>query len=155
VLFLAVSVALAGPSLAGAQGIEEPRIPLRTALKEIRTLREAYAESFNRKDAAAVADMYAPDATAILRDGRVLNGKDAIRQAFVAEAAKWPHMTITSDTVRVFGHTAWDVGTTRAHRAEGGEEVSHYLVVLRRGLKDWKISGLAAVPESDSAKTAH
>lgn len=156
-LTLAVSLALLVPTVASGQGIEQPRIPLRTALTEIRTLREAYAKAFNDKDAATVVGMYAPDAILIGSDGTVLTGKEAIRKDL--EAGQWPKMTITSDTVRVFGNTALDVGTVRTSLTGGGEGVSHYLVVLRRGLKDWKLSRVAVVPETHEANardsTAH
>ena len=145
---LAVFVVLVLPSVASSQGIERPRIPLRTALDEIRELRTAYAEAFNKKESATVADMFTPDATFIQADGSVLAGKDAIQKAFAVAAPKWPHMTISSDTVRVVGHTAWEIGTTRSQDSAGGEEVSHYLVVLRRGLKSWKINSVAVVPET-------
>ncbi len=156
-LSLTVSLALLAPSLANGQGIEQPRVPLRTALTEIRTLREAYAEAFNRKDAATVAGMYTPDAILIRSDGKVLTGKEAIRKSL--EGGKWPKLTITSDTVQVFGNTALDVGTVRTSLGEGGEEVGHYLVVLRRGLNNWKLSRGAVVPEAHEAgakdSTAH
>jgi hypothetical protein len=45
--------------------------------------------------------------------------------------------------MRVVGHTAWDVGTVTA-----GPAVQHYLVVLRRGIKDWQIASVAVVPEA-------
>jgi hypothetical protein len=54
--------------------------------------------------------------------------------------------------VRVFGNTAVDVGTVRMSGSEGHEDVSHYLVVLRRGVKAWKINSLAIVPETGKAK---
>jgi hypothetical protein len=56
-----------------------------------------------------------------------------------------------SDTVRVFGNTAYDVGTVRTSRSGGDEDVGHYLVVLRRGLKVWNINSLAVVPETSKA----
>jgi uncharacterized protein (TIGR02246 family) len=142
------------PSVASGQGIKPGAARLRTALDEISNFREAYAEAFNNKDSTTVANMYAPDAIVIQGDGTVLVGKDAIRKAVSAEAPTWPQMTITSDTVRVVGNTAWDVGTTRSQRSEGREEVSHYLVVLRRGIKYWKVSRLAVVPESRAAHAA-
>ena len=151
---LMVSLPFLLPNVATGQGIERPRVPVRTALAEIRTFRAAYAEAFNKKDPAAVADMYAPDAIVIQGDGSQLVGMDAIQKAFATDAPTWPQMTITSDTVRVFGNTAWDVGTTRSQRAAGGEEVSHYLVVLRRGITDWKIKGLAVVPERRTENAA-
>jgi uncharacterized protein (TIGR02246 family) len=153
-LSLAVLLVLVAPAVATGQGIKPGATPLRTARQEIRDFREAYAEAFNNKDSTTVANMYAPDAIVIQGDGTVLVGKDAIRTAVAADAPTWPQMTITSDTLRVVGNTAWDVGTTRSQRSEGGEEVSHYLVVLRRGPKYWKVSRLAAVPESRAANAA-
>jgi uncharacterized protein (TIGR02246 family) len=153
-LSLAVLLVFVAPSVAGGQGIPPGAPKLRTARDEIKNFREAYAEAFNNKDSTTVANMYAPDAIVIQADGTVLVGKDAIRKAIVADAPKWPQMTITSDTLRVVGNTAWDVGTTRSQPSGGGEEVSHYLVVLRRGAKYWKVSRVAVVPESRAAHAA-
>ena len=85
-------------------------------------------------------------------DGGVLKGKEAIQQSL--EAGPWQMMSIASDTVRVFGNTAVDVGTVRMAGSGGHQEVSHYLVVLRRGVNTWKINSLAVVPETGKAKTA-
>ena len=128
--------------------------PLRTALDELREFRENYADAYNNKDSATVAGMYAPDAVVIQGNGTVLVGKDAIRTAIAANAPSWGQLTITSDTVRVVGNTAWDVGTARTQRAGAGEQVSHYLTVYRRGLKSWKLVRLAVVPESHPANAA-
>src|SRR4051794_25350608 len=62
---LLAALALVATSLASAQGIEAPRVPLRTALNEINTLRSEYASAYNKKDAAALTAMYLPDAVAI------------------------------------------------------------------------------------------
>jgi uncharacterized protein (TIGR02246 family) len=147
--FLLVSLAVFLPSVATAQGIERPRVPVRTALDELRGLREEYAEAYNRKDTATLVGMYAADATLIGGDGTVLTGTDAIRKSL--EAGPWQKMSIASDTVRVFGNTAWDVGTVRMSGSEGHEDVSHYLVVLRRGVTAWKINSLAIVPGTGKA----
>jgi uncharacterized protein (TIGR02246 family) len=144
---LAALLVFVAPSGASGQGIERPRVPVRTALAEIRSLRAAYEAAYNKKDSATVAGMYAPDAIVIQGDGTVLVGEDAIRKSLATDAPTWPQMTIKSDTVRVFGNTAYDIGTTRSQRPAGGEEVSHYLVVLRRGMKDWTVKSLAVVPE--------
>lgn len=146
---LMVSLAFLFPNVANGQGIERPRVPLRTALDELRVLREAYSEAFNKKETATLVDMYATDAILIRGDGTMLTGKEAIRKSF--EAGPWSKMSIASDTVRVFGNTAYDVGTVRTSRSGGDEDVSHYLVVLRRGLKVWNISSLAVVPETGKA----
>jgi uncharacterized protein (TIGR02246 family) len=153
-LSLTVLLVLVAPSLASGQGIERPRVPIRTAIAEIRSLRAGYEAAYNKKDSATVADMYAPDAIVIQGDGSVLVGKDAIRKSLATDAPTWPKMTITSDTVQVFGNTAYDVGTTRSQRSAGGEEVSRYLVVLRRGMKEWTIKSLAVVPERRTKNAA-
>jgi uncharacterized protein (TIGR02246 family) len=142
------------PNVANGQGIERPRVPLRTARDELRVFREAYAEAYNKKDTVSVAGMYTPDAVVIQSNGDVVMGHDAIQKAIADNAPKWTQITITSDTLRVVGNTAWDVGTSRTQRSEGGEQVSHYLTVLRRGLKSWKIDRLAVVPESRPASAA-
>ena len=146
---LMVSLAFLLPNVANGQGIERPRVPLRTALDELRVLREAYSEAFNKKDTATLVDMYAPDAIVIRGDGTMLTGKEAIQKSL--EAGPWSKMSIASDTVRVFGNTAYDVGTVRTSRSGGDEDVGHYLIVLRRGLKVWNISRLAVVPETSKA----
>ena len=154
-LYMAVFLISAAPSVARGQGIERPRIPLRQAVDEIRELREAYADAFNKKDSTTVAGMYSPDAIFIRGDGSTLVGKQAITKEIDAHAAHWPQTTIESDSLRVVGHTAWDIGTTRDRMSGGGEQVSRYLVVLRRGLKFCKISALALVPvRPDSAPAA-
>ena len=149
---LIASLALLLPTLVVAQGIEAPRVPVRTAHNELRALRQEYADAFNKKDAAAVAAMYATDATAIWGDGTALEGRQAIQQRL--EAGPWGKMSIASDTVRVYGNTAVDMGTVRMSVAGGDEQVSHYLVVLRRGVKEWKVNSLAVVPEMKKASTS-
>ena len=151
-LYLMVALALLLPSVATGQGIERPRVPVRKALDEIRVLRGVYSDAFNKKDVATLADIYAGDATVIRSDGTVLTGKEAIQKSL--EAGPWGKMSITSDTVRVFGNTAYDVGTVRIAGSEGHEEVSHYLVVLRRGVNVWRVSSLAAVPEASKASAS-
>jgi uncharacterized protein (TIGR02246 family) len=149
---LVVSLAVLLPGVAIGQGIEKPRVPVRTALNEISAFREEYAQTYNNKDAAALAGMYAPDATLIAGDGTMLTGKEAIGKSL--ESGPWMKMSLASDSVRVFGNTAYDVGTVRMSGAEGHEDVSHYLVVLRRGVTVWKLSAVAVVPETSKANAA-
>jgi uncharacterized protein (TIGR02246 family) len=151
-LFLTVALACLLPNVATGQGIERPRVPVRTALDELRVLRQEYAQAFNKKDTDKLVSMYAPDATLIRGDGTVLTGTDAIRKSL--DAGPWMKMSIASDTVRVFGNTAVDVGTVRMAGSDGHEDVSHYLVVLRRGVTTWKANSVAIVPETSKAKAA-
>jgi ketosteroid isomerase-like protein len=109
--WLPLSLVLLLPGVATGQGIEKPRVPLRTVLNEISAFREEYAQTYNNKDAATLVGMYAPDATLIGGDGTILTGKEAIAKRL--ESGPWLKMSLTSDTVRVFGNTAYDVGTVR------------------------------------------
>ena len=138
---------------AAAQGVEQPRVPLRTAIAELNTLRSEYADLHNKKDAAALTAMYLPDAVMVRDDGTTLLGQAAIGKALSEEAPGWQRITLSSDTTRVFGNTAWDVGTLSSAGSDGSPSVSRYLVVLRRGVQDWKISSVAVTPMTTVAAT--
>jgi ketosteroid isomerase-like protein len=148
---LVVALALVTTSRVAAQGIEAPRVPLRTAIKEINTIRAEYADLYNKKDAAALTAMYLPDAVIIRRDGSTVLGQAAIGKALAEEAASWNQITISSDTMRVFGNTAWDVGSLSSQASGSDSSATRYLVVLRRGVEGWHISSLAVVPETPVA----
>ena len=150
---LAMALALLTTSLAAAQGIEAPRVPLRTAIKEINTLRAEYAALYNRKDTTALSAMYLADAIVIRPDGSTLMGRAAVSKAFSEEAAGWGQVTLSSDTTRVFGNTAWDIGSMSSQGSDGDQHVQRYLVVLRRGVQTWQISSVAVVPETPVTAT--
>ncbi len=150
---LVAALAFVATSLAAAQGVEAPRVPLRTAIKEINTLRAEYADLYNKKDAAALMAMYLPDAVMIRDDGSTLLGQAAIGKVLAEEAASWQQITISSDTMRVFGNTAWDVGSLSSQGSGSEASVSRYLVVLRRGVQEWKISSAAVVPATRVSAT--
>lgn len=92
--------------------------------------------------------MYLPDALVIRPDGSTVLGRAAIGQGLAEDAPGWSQITLASDTLRVFGNTAWDVGSMSSQGSGGDASVSRYLVVLRRGLQEWKISSVALVPEA-------
>ena len=143
---LVAALALAATSLASAQGIETPRVPVRTAMKEINTLRAEYADGMNKKAVASLTAMYLRDATVIGADGSTHMGREAIGRLLAEQAPGWGTVTISSDSVRVFGNTAWDVGTTSDTGEDGEASTSRYLVVLRRGVTRWQVASLAVVP---------
>jgi uncharacterized protein (TIGR02246 family) len=143
---LAAALALAATSPAAAQGIEAPRVPVRTAIKEINTFRAAYADAWNRKAPAEIAAMYLHDAILIRGDGTTLVGREAIGASLAERAPSWGQATISSDTMRVYGNTAWDVGTMSNRGSNDSLTITRYLVVLRRGVQEWKISTAAVVP---------
>jgi len=139
------AVLLAVPAIAAAQGVAPGRAALRTAHTELATLRTAYVDAFNKKDAAAVTAMYAPNAVMILPDGTMLTGKTEIGKRMADEAKGWPHAVVKSDTVRVYGATAVDIGQWVTHPEGGGEQVSRYVTVSRRDMKGWKIEHVVVV----------
>lgn len=150
---LALALTLAAPSAAlFAQGIKEPHTPVSTARGDIAAIRSSYVDAFNAKNAAAVAALYAPDAVVINPDGSVISGNAAIRKMMADSAANWPHAVVTPDSLRIYGATAVETGTWTTHPASGGEQVSHYLVVLRRYIRGWRIQSLANVAVMGSGK---
>ncbi|HLS47658.1 MAG TPA: nuclear transport factor 2 family protein [Gemmatimonadales bacterium] len=134
------------PSVALAQGIEADRQRLRTAQDDIRTLRSQYAEAYNAKDAAAVAALYTSDGIMVNSSGEMVAGAEEIASSMASAAPSWPHVVISSDTVRVYGSTAVDVGRFTTHPASGGEKVERYVAVLRRGMDGWRVSHAVLVP---------
>lgn len=146
VVSLVFALAVAAPAALVAQGIPANAPALRTSLSDIATVRSTYVDAFNKKDAASVSALYADDAVWITDEGQLLNGGLEIRAHLTAEAASWPHAVIESDTTRVFGSTAVDLGTWTVHPADGGEMKFRYVTILRRGLDGWKITHVSVVP---------
>ena len=144
-LLLIAVLSIASPLAASAQGVETPRLPLRTVIDELNSTRASYAEAFNAKNASAVTAFYLPEAILILPDGSQIVGATAIAQRMQQDAPTWPHMVLASDTVRVYGGTALDFGTITTHSKDGGEEMSRYMAVLRRGVRGWKVASVAQV----------
>lgn len=137
VLLLALVLA---PSIAFAQGIAPDRQRLRTAMDDLRALRTEYVEMYNKKDASGVTNLYADDAIVIQPDGTMLTGTEEIAAAMTEESKTWAHSVIESDTLRVYGNTAVDIGTFTTHPTEGGEQKLRYTSVLRRGMNGWKLT---------------
>ena len=141
----ALIAALALPAVAPAQGIP-PHVPVSTTLGDLARVRASYVDAFNAHDAAAVSKLYAPDAIVLGADGSETVGASAIAKANADSAATWPQASAHSNSVKVYGSTAIDVGTWTVHLANGGEQVSHYLAVLRHGVSGWKLQHVAIVP---------
>ena len=148
-LLLAMALALVTTSLLAAQGVETPRVPLRTAIKEINTLRAEYAALTTRRTPRPSPRCTCRTRSSSARTGNHADGTGAaVSKAFSEEAANWGQITLSSDTTRVFGNTAWDVGSMSSRGSDGNQSVQRYLVVLRRGVQTWQISSVAVVPET-------
>ena len=131
------------PAAAAAQ-MAHPNTDARMA--EVTRFRAEYNEAFNRKDAAAMAAAYESDAIAITGKGLLLKGRDQIFAYFARGASQLPHLVITSDTVTFYGDLAVDVGTLTAHPANGAEDVSRFVSLMRRGPEGWKVVRVSVTP---------
>ena len=140
-----VFAAVALPTVVSAQGVPADRARLRTALSDIATLRTAYVDAFNQKDAKALAAFYTADGILIQPDGNLIQGREALAKAMADSAPQWPHAVIKSDTTRVYGSTAVDMGTWTEHPTGGGERVARYVTMLRRDMSGWKIAHVVVV----------
>ena len=136
------------PSLAVAQGIAPDRQRLRTAMDDLRALRTEYVEMFNKKDANGVTNLYADDAIIIQPDGTMLTGTEEIAAAMTEDSKTWAHSVIESDTLRVYGSTAVDIGTFTSHPEGGAEQKLRYTSVLRRGMNGWKLTHVVLMAPS-------
>ena len=133
-------------SAANGQGIPMPHPPLPTAQSDIATLRSAYVDAFNAKNAKALSAMFTPNAVVIGIDGSQTMGVPAIGKMFADSAPTWPHAVINSTGLTVFGALATDIGTWTTHPKAGGENVSRYMLVLRHNMNGWKIENMALIP---------
>ncbi len=146
---LALGLVVAATSVASAQGIEEPRIPLTTAVTELTRFRAEYSDNLTRRDVKALVAMYEPDAIVVRADAMTITGKAALEAWLTERTVDIQSGTLKSDTLRVFGNTAIDVGATTITRKGGGQTVTRYLVVFRRGTKDWKIFRVALIAKGE------
>lgn len=146
-----LALTVVSASAAVAQGIEEPRIPIRTALNEIHTFGATYTDAANAHQAEAVAALYAEDAVLIEPDGTTLVGREAIQKA-MADSSAPTEVSFEPDSAHIFGHTAWQTGTMTARMADGTVHMNRYLTVYRRGITEWKIASMAIAPVTRAAK---
>jgi ketosteroid isomerase-like protein len=113
-----------------------------TAIKKIR---ETWVQEFNAGHADKVADLYAPEAVLMRRNGSVHN-RDSIlaelRRSILIQAHNY---TLESLQAEHSGDLGYDTGIYNEdfprHVAEG-----NYLMVVKRIKGEWKIVAHAAVP---------
>jgi uncharacterized protein (TIGR02246 family) len=99
----------------------------------------------------AVSELFAPDAI-FVRAGATVTGRDAI-EAMFRQNGRIADGWIRTETVRVHGDLAYEVGTNSISRAlpDGSLETSNgrYLTVWRRSAGRWLI--VADAPMADPA----
>ncbi|MFW6088193.1 MAG: YybH family protein [Gemmatimonadota bacterium] len=118
-----------------------------TPTADIDALRASYVEHYNMGHPDMVADMYAEDAIALMADGGVLLGREAIAAGLAEQMAEGsPELALEQIDQMAFGDTAvtigaWSVTVT----PEGADPVTrggHYMVGHVRGDEGWQISGV-------------
>ncbi len=124
---LALAAALALP--AAAQQQPQPSAQDQQARQQFEQDAKAWQDAYNRKDAHALAEMYAPDAV-FSAGGHEARGRDAIERAFAAEFQQGPlaNIVITVEEARSLGADhGWATGTWRG-------EATMQQVAMMRGM---------------------
>lgn len=118
------------------------------AVAELDALRASYEEHYDMGHADVVADMYAEDAVALLADGGVYDGREAIAAHLAEELAASPDLALEQldAIVGADGEMAvtigtWDVTVT----PEEGDEMTyggHYMTANGRTVDGWELLGV-------------
>lgn len=113
------------------------------AVAAIEEIRAGYVQHYNLHHPSMVADYYADDATSILANGSVSDGKAAIEGNLEAAMAANPTLDLEGHDQMVFGDRAVSWGTYNVDMApEGGEASSssgYYMSVFRNVDGMWKL----------------
>lgn len=114
----------------------------------IRALAVAIESAINTRDVAALVALFTPDGDEINDDGPRVAGREAMRQASVADFAKWPatmRFTLTVTGIRFLGQDVAIVETT-AQFSEGAVRSNRGTWVSVRQSGKWLIAALRVYP---------
>lgn len=153
-------VALIGLGLAQTSADRNRPAPAQAASPEETAIREAvaaYAAAFNKGDAAALANFWAPDAEYIADDGTVAKGRAAVAERFKALFADKQGLTlnVTPTSIKLLGATAALVdGTAKVTDPKAGANASPFESVWVKGADGrWLLSrvrDLSALEDDDT-----
>ena len=109
-----------------------------TAREAIEVANAKFQEAFNRGDAAAVAQLYTPDAAVLPPDALRADGREAIQRFWQgAIDAGLRELALQSTEIKEAGNIAYEVGTgaLKATTASGTAQAISikYVVIWRRG----------------------
>jgi len=112
-----------------------------------------WVDGYNKKDIAGVTSTYESDASELFSNGKLVKGMAAITAELTASSATWAHLVVTPNTpYTISGDFAIATGTTATHvPGPGGQTLTipgAYIVTLHKNAGAWKISSLAALPDS-------
>jgi uncharacterized protein (TIGR02246 family) len=129
VLLAAVAILASAPALAQSKAA-------------IERLNAKFADTFNKGDAAAVAQMYAIDAVVLPPGADMVKGRAAIQSFWQGTAQQLGDMRLTTVEVKPLGQGwARELGTFGAKTKPGGQDVAgKYVVLWRKVGKDWKLA---------------
>lgn len=120
-------------------------------------LRSQYEEHYDMHHADMVAALYEEDAVAMMADGTVEMGREAVRGELAEAMAMSPDVEITGVERVRFGDVALERGTYEVSMTpEGGETVTtsgYYLNLVERGEEGWRIAWLATNYDAPPAMT--
>jgi len=120
-------------------------------------LRAALVSFWNSADVNRLASLYGESAVIILPDGRLVTGRQSIREFLQRELTNRAHLTLTSIGFESSPELQVDFGVftkSNAKREDIKQSSSHesqddsqaegkYLIVVKRAGSDWKIQEMA------------
>jgi uncharacterized protein (TIGR02246 family) len=131
---------------ASLDGADATAADARTA--GIDALRASYVEHYNMGHADMVADMYAEDGVALMADGSVLLGREAIA-AWLAEqmAGASPEVALEQIDQMAFGDSVvtigrWSVTVTAEEGAAPVTSGGHYMAAHTPSADGWEVAGV-------------
>lgn len=142
---------MVGPALAQQSGGSK-------LADEARALTKQYVDDFNRKDATALAALYAKDGVIVAQTGEIVSGRAAIEKVFSAVVGAFT-LDLALDQVHATGNGGWALGHGKQTiQGQGGtrEVLTHFMNVYVREGNALKLRAvtvaLNAPPPSLSAK---
>jgi uncharacterized protein (TIGR02246 family) len=109
----------------------------------INKLNEAWCAAFNKGDAAALAAMYADDATVLPQGGPMIKGATAIKDLWAGEVKELGDAKLTTVELHTMGEVmAYEIGiaTAKTKANPPQDAVGKYVVVWKRNGTSWKIA---------------
>jgi len=110
----------------------------------IRHLTKTFVEAYNRKDAAAAAQVYADDAKVLPPNMPIVSGKEAIQAFWKMAMGMGVRLNLEAVDLVVDGSTAYERGvatmTTQVGTAQEKISKGKYVTVMRRQANgSWKL----------------
>ena len=159
--YLAITGASAGVAIAEQQpGTANKAASVQASEEEaIRETARLFVEAFNRADAKAIAALVTESAEYVTADGRVLRGRVAIQEDFVAFFDQNPGLQIalSIDSLRLLGPSiAIEDGRTWTLRAPvGAPKISRYTTVHSKQNGRWLVASVRESGEEIPSNYTH